>query len=137
MERLPKFLLPQRIAAIRSLRFHWTLPFSPGRLMRNDHDKLPWERIWSQISMMRGLQTLHVVLNVAPLFWSSLNRESTETLLPWIEKVTAPKTFILTLPFPVMVGKAPKSLFPWAVDEGWEGVDPWEKLPCTTERLQK
>ena len=55
-----------------------------------------------------------------------------------IKELTVPKTFILSLPFPEIHGRAPWTNHQrWGVEEGWEGVDPWDALHCTIRRTSR
>lgn len=83
---------------------------------------------------MKGLQTLNVKLDVYDDVWGSINKVTAKRIMAPIKEVTAPKTFILSLPFPAMDGTAPKANLPWTITEGWDGVDPWDELPCTIWR---
>lgn len=146
IEYLPLVLLPQRIYAIRSLRFKWGIsdypPFEVPAGYEGPiwdefacrHDR--WETVWHNLAMMRNLRSLCVRLVVSPHFWGTLNRESARLLLKPIINVKATESFILILPFPAMrEGMQPVNISPWSAKNGWEGVDPWDELPCTIRRI--
>jgi hypothetical protein len=84
---------------------------------------------------MQKLRKLHVRLDIVPLFWQGLNAESARILLGLIRDVTGPEEFILILPFPAMDQRKPAVNFRWSAVDGWKCVDPWERLPCTTQRV--
>jgi hypothetical protein len=73
---------------------------------------------------------LHVRLDIVPLFWQSLDAESARILLEPIRDVTGPEDFMAILPFLAMSQRKPKVNFRWSAGDGWQGVDPWERLPC-------
>jgi hypothetical protein len=145
MEYLPRLLLPQRIDTIRSLTFHWLHPIDPLQTLQQELQQtdprfigLPstWNAIWGNISSMKGLRTLHVKLDVLATYWMSLNEDVATRLMQPIKKVVIPTEFILSLPFPSMVGSVPRAArFAWTAPDGWQGRDPWETLPCTVRRV--
>ncbi|EPE33633.1 hypothetical protein GLAREA_06646 [Glarea lozoyensis ATCC 20868] len=145
MEYLPRLLLPQRIDTIRSLAFHWLHPMDPLQTLQQESQQtdtrfvgLPstWNAIWGNISAMKGLRTLHVMLDVFAKHWMSLNEDVAARLMQPIRKVVNPADFILSLPFPSMVGSVPSAIrFRWAAPDDWQGRDPWETLPCTIRRV--
>ncbi len=143
---LPITLLPQRIDAIRSLRFIWLLSNGPPvgippgfagpqyQELARYQDR--WREIWYIISTMKSLQSLYVKLEVST-DWATLNKESAEILLEPIKQITRPKIFVLSLPFPAMKeGMAPVTRWFWAARNGWEGADPWDELHCTIQRTE-
>lgn len=146
MEYLPLALLPQRINAIRTLRFLWQLPNSlpmifpefsgPGMQLLLKRQK-KWTKIWQIISTMTGLRELHIKLNVTAE-WATLNREAAAELLEPIRQVTKAEIFLLSLPFPAMYEGMPHTAarWNWAARNGWEGSDPWDDLPnCMIRRV--
>jgi hypothetical protein len=144
MEHVPLLLLPQRINTIRSLTFYWALRLDPLHLVEQEAREIfpeffgrpgVWKTIWHNISNMKGLQTLHVKLDVWPGAWQSINKEIATQLLQFIGEVVGPREFILSLSFPAMDGSPPQSTFPWSAIEGWEGSDPWDDLHCTIRRV--
>ena len=144
IEYLSIDFLPQRIDAIRSLRFLYSLPSFPplvppgctGLLWEEKlRRQTRWAAIWNVISTMRNLENLHVELHGIGPSWATFNKESAKVLLKPIKEVTRPTTFILTLPFSAMhEGMKPVTTYEWSARNGWEGVDPWEELPCTIRR---
>lgn len=144
MEHVPLLVLPQRINTIRSLTFYWALRLDSLHLVEQEAREIfpeffgrpgVWKTIWHNISNMKGLQTLHVKLDVWPGVWQSINKEIATQLLQFIGEVVGPREFILSLPFPAMDGSPPQSTFPWSAIEGWEGSDPWDDLHCTIRRV--
>jgi len=149
MYHLPLILLHQRINSIRSLRFEWVPESSrlspplgpqPGHAADVQEDQVQrdrWTTIWDVIASMQSLQDLYVVLRVNVNTWGSLNTESAKILLQPIRKVTGPANFTLALPFPAMDDRKPEPLlsYSWSAVEGWQGVDPWEELPCKIRRV--
>ncbi|KAE9364359.1 hypothetical protein N431DRAFT_563682 [Stipitochalara longipes BDJ] len=147
IEYIPLALLPQRINAIRTLRFLWQLPNTPPIDFpdfpgpgREAHLKRlrKWKKIWKIISTIAGLRELHIKLNV-PGEWATLNREAAVELLEPLRQVTKPEVFLLSLPFPAMYEGMPHITmrWSWAARNGWEGSDPWDELPnCTIRRVQ-
>jgi hypothetical protein len=147
MEYLPLALLPQRMNAIRTLRFLWQLPNGPPmtfpefsglgmEIYLKRHKK--WRKIWQIISTMAGLRELHIKLNVTTE-WATLNREAATELLEPIKQVTKPEIFLLSLPFPAMYKGMPHVTirWSWAARNGWEGSDPWDDLPnCMIRRVE-
>jgi hypothetical protein len=147
MEYLPLALLPQRMNAIRTLRFLWQLPNGPPmtfpefsglgmEIYLKRHKK--WRKIWQIISTMAGLRELHIKLNVTTE-WATLNREAATELLEPIKQVTKPEVFLLSLPFPAMYKGMPHVImrWSWAARNGWEGSDPWDDLPnCMIRRVE-
>lgn len=141
---LPFTLLPQRLNTIRSLKLHWVLynhpplPLPPGcsgpSYQELANCQIKWETQWQIISAMQNLDNLEVELMIT-FEWNTLNKESAEILLAPIKRVTRPKNFVLSLPFPAMAeGMTPVS-FPYEATKGWEGSDPWDDLNCTIRRV--
>ena len=73
MEHIPLLVLPQRVNTIRSLTFYWALWLDPLNLVEQEAREIfpeffgrpgVWKTIWHNISNMKGLQTLHVKLDV-------------------------------------------------------------------------
>jgi hypothetical protein len=136
MEYLPLILLPQRINSIHNLRFTWSHR-TKGRPLGSYETcrQIRWCTIWHNLSKTQSLRKLHVRLDIVPLFWQSLNAESARILLEPIRDVMSPEDFMVILPFLAMNQRKPKVNFRWSAEDGWQGVDPWERLPCTIQRL--
>jgi hypothetical protein len=95
-----------------------------------------WVDTWKKISAMRGLETLNVKMVSFPHFWRDLNKETAAELLGPIREVVRLKSFILSLPFAARVSSQPEINFPWAAASAdWDGIDPWDDLPCTISRV--
>ncbi len=108
---------------MRSLRFQWRLPGRPplrpisGPSLAGRHYKYEvWTRIWHHLASMKGLQELHVKLDIVHPDcegWAGLSEAEAAALLEPLMSVTTPEVFELSVPFrckPV------------------EG--PWGDLPC-------
>ncbi|KAI9845111.1 MAG: hypothetical protein M1838_001900 [Thelocarpon superellum] len=99
LERLPRLLLPQRMHAIRRLRFTWHLsepPFCGGSRYKDT----VWTIIWQVLASMKGLRELQVELQIACVWrmhWLTQERK----LLEPVKAVTTPDVFELTLPFTI------------------------------------
>lgn len=144
LEFLPLLFLPQRIDKIKSLAFTWRFQRYPpiGRYVnpeesyKEDQDarRASWTIVWHQIASMQNLKCLSVKLNVRDAWWGSFDPESCDMLLEPIKKVTRPDTFILTLPFPAD-STSRLRINSWSADKDWKGVDPWDDLQCTIQRV--
>lgn len=149
MEQISSVLLPQRINAIRTLRFNWLVSYNPpvrfpelsgswNRILLRNLRK--WREIWHILSAMAGLRELYVYLDVEST-WTTLNREAAAELLEPIKQVTQPVVFTLLLPFPAMYEDMSPPTYDmqwsWAARNGWEGSDPWDDLPnCVIRRVR-
>jgi len=120
---LPQILRPQRINAIRSLRFKWYNIYSPpfpspfpGMQAKNTY----WTTIWKNLADMKDLRKLRVKLIVGGPEWEDMKSQDADALLEPITAVTTPKNFELSLPF-----------------ENKSDNQPWESLPCRIRRTSK
>lgn len=141
LEFLPLLLLPQRINTIRSLIFTWRFrrypPYvHPPESYREDQNlrEESWTSIWNHIASMQNLQNIHVKLDVRDIWWGSFDPQVADMLLEPIRKVTTPKIFSLTLPFPSDVTNRFR-INPWSADKNWKGTDFWDELPCIVKRV--
>lgn len=134
LDYLPILLLPQRINAIRSLRFRWDLGISPVEILfpYEPHDVDPrspniWLSVWQNMAAMEGLRTLHVELCL-PLYrrdWYNADKARVPQVLPPIREVVRPKEFVLTLSYPVRYRSLPGE------------ADLWVGLPCTVKWIER
>ena len=151
---LPSILLPQRIDSLRSLRFKWALKSPP--LGSQEHFPIEfqyeedrrlerWTTTWDNIASMQNLRDLHVQLRVLETGWRNLDKETADVLFRPIRKVVRPDSFVLTIPFSPVDRKylwhiGAEEAQEWDEDDtlsdDWEGVDPWESLPCTIRRAR-
>ena len=132
LEFLPLFFLPQRIRAIRKLIITWRFRGLPpvgnhpdaleGEKEIEEIRNVSWTIIWRNIAAMQSLKTLEVRMDVIPALWKHLDPEIARVLLEPIRNVTAPETFVLTLPFLQKGGNV-------------ESIDDWDSLPCKIQKV--
>ncbi len=101
---LPSLLLPQRLHAIRSLRFYWSLTRAPTtakdqgeRSFRYNDDV--WQNIWRNLASMRGLSDLVVGIHI-PFIWQTQWTQREVAILAPVKAVTRPACFEMILNFP-------------------------------------
>ncbi|EPE31447.1 hypothetical protein GLAREA_12750 [Glarea lozoyensis ATCC 20868] len=101
---LPRFLLPQRLNAIRTLRLEWRILahetfFGVDGLEKTTKDQLyyqkEWKDTWKCLADMKGLRDLRVKLNFVQYSASILCLES--SFLDPIKEVTAPDVFEVSI----------------------------------------
>lgn len=104
---LPKRLPQQRLNTIRHLRLRWSIRALPylrhgsSTKFAYHEDTETWERGWSLLAGMQGLETLHVVLIDPSLqgIWERNWLELEAQLLEPVKKVVKPKEFRMIMPY--------------------------------------
>ncbi|KAH9866068.1 hypothetical protein J1614_008632 [Plenodomus biglobosus] len=107
IDYLSYFMLPHRIARLRTLHIYWDLDSPPYHLLtptpiRDDSESSPWHRSWRAIAKLTGLRDLHVMLTSVsdpnffihnPQHWKHFGL----ALLKTIPRIKA-ESFVITLP---------------------------------------
>lgn len=103
---MPDLFLPRRLDVLSSLHLLWHLrevPIVPTKTdshikIKTNYNDSSWVAIWHNIASLKGLQHLRVELEISRLWapdWTQLER----MVLEPVKDVTAPKDFVLVLPF--------------------------------------
>ncbi|KAL2054458.1 hypothetical protein ABVK25_005206 [Lepraria finkii] len=100
---LPQLLLPQRINAIRYIRFEWFLKHAPDAETHQSkkdaaHNFVIWKTVWQNLASMQGLEHLWIELDIDKT-WKHEWMEQQSTVFEPVKAVTRPKYFKLIIPF--------------------------------------